>query len=72
MATAAGAGAFGPTRIIVLPALPLTPHGKIDRVALASLAEEEPDRVARQLEPPRTPIEQTLASIWAAVLRIPR
>ena len=49
--------------------MPLTPSGKIDRRALpvpdASHLRQGDDLVA-----PRTPLEETLARIWAEVLRI--
>ena len=56
-----------PSAFIALKALPLTSSGKVDRRALVSEA-------PRQRKPkdtyvaPRTPVERTLASIWAAVL----
>ncbi len=57
-----------PAAFVFLDALPLTPNGKVDRRALPA-----PD-LAQQLEKsfvaPRTPIEQTLAGIWAEVLGV--
>ncbi|WP_095989705.1 non-ribosomal peptide synthetase [Cystobacter fuscus] len=55
-----------PSDIVVLEALPLTTSGKVDRRALP-----EPERtrdVALAYEPPRTPVERTLAEVWAQVL----
>jgi amino acid adenylation domain-containing protein len=54
-----------------IPALPLTPSGKIDRLALSQ-------RATHRLEPSREPIgphnevEQTLAGIWQRVLWLER
>jgi thioester reductase-like protein len=52
----------------VLDALPLTRHGKVDLAALPA-----PDTTARTTpyEPPRTPVERTLAGIWSEVLDAP-
>jgi aspartate racemase len=56
-----------PSALVLLKALPLTPHGKVDRRALPA-----PDRVRPELEgtfvAPRTPVEERLAGIWAKVL----
>jgi amino acid adenylation domain-containing protein len=56
-----------PSTYITLEALPLTPTGKVDRRALPT-----PDQVQPQPLPnfvaPRTPIEQQLAEIWSQVL----
>ncbi|MFF3460434.1 amino acid adenylation domain-containing protein, partial [Streptomyces sp. NPDC002730] len=51
--------------------LPLTANGKIDRRALASLAEEL-DTVEEAYQAPSTPTEQRLAATWAKVLGIPQ
>ncbi len=60
-----------PSAFVLLEALPLTPSGKVDRRALPA-----PDPVQPQLQDtfaaPRTPIEETLAKIWAQVLGIER
>ncbi len=55
-----------PAAFVALPALPLTPSGKVDRRAL-------PAPEATGLEPagalaPRTPIEEVAAGVWAEVL----
>jgi|GEM_PF-313343 len=55
-----------PAAFVVLPALPLTASGKIDRQALAAIAPESPRAAAGV--PPRTPLEAELAAIWARVL----
>jgi amino acid adenylation domain-containing protein len=54
-----------PGAFVVLDRLPLTPNGKVDRAALPA---PEQAAVERYL-PPRTPVEELLAGIWAEVLR---
>jgi len=58
-----------PAAWVVLPHLPLTANGKLDRKALPA-----PDAApgANEYVPPRTPAERELAAIWAAVLRVER
>ena len=60
-----------PGAILILDALPLTPHGKVDRRALPA-----PDyaqlALAQPFTAPRTPVEETLADIWAGVLGLER
>lgn len=53
-----------PARIVVLPALPLTANGKIDRQKLFHLI---PARTSEHT-PPRDLLEQWLANIWAVKL----
>jgi acyl carrier protein len=57
-----------PSAFVVLDALPKTPNGKIDTKALPPpmpLGAEESGFV-----PPRSPMEESLASIWARVLEL--
>jgi amino acid adenylation domain-containing protein len=58
-----------PSAFVPLKNLPLTPNGKVDRQALPS-----PDMARPDLEDtfvaPQTPIEESLARIWAEVLRL--
>ncbi|HMG22341.1 MAG TPA: amino acid adenylation domain-containing protein, partial [Kofleriaceae bacterium] len=54
-----------PAVIVALPALPLTPSGKLDRRALPRPDVERAVRVA-----PRTAMEEVVASVWAPVLGV--
>ena len=58
-----------PSAFVALEALPLTPHGKVDRRALPA-----PDlssfRTENAYVQPRTPVEEALAGIWEEVLEI--
>ncbi len=60
-----------PSAFVVLEALPLTPNGKVDREALPAPlpGSARQDSLATA---PRGPVEQTVASIWADVLRLER
>ena len=55
-----------PAAIVVLDALPLTPHGKLDRTALPP-----PEIIVTGDDAPRTPLEAELAALWAEVLGLP-
>jgi len=60
-----------PSAFVTLEAMPLTPNGKVDRRALPA-----PDGARPLLDvpyvPPRTPLEQSLATICAEVLGLDR
>ncbi|WP_394842178.1 amino acid adenylation domain-containing protein [Pendulispora brunnea] len=56
-----------PTDVVVLARLPLTANGKVDRKALPSPTDR---RAKHAYVSPRTPVEETLARIWADVLRV--
>ncbi|HEY0601691.1 MAG TPA: amino acid adenylation domain-containing protein, partial [Herpetosiphonaceae bacterium] len=56
-----------PTAFVFLPALPLSPNGKLDRAALPAPPQAIPE-LEQDFVAPRTPIEETLAAIWAQVL----
>jgi amino acid adenylation domain-containing protein len=57
-----------PSRFLVLDELPMTPNGKVDRLALPELEEA----AARPYVAPSTELERQLAEIWAAVLAVER
>ncbi|MFP2897315.1 phosphopantetheine-binding protein, partial [Corallococcus sp. 4LFB] len=59
-----------PSAVVVLPALPLTTNGKVDRKALPApdLAGSDP----REYVAPRTPTEQRLAELWQELLGVKR
>ncbi len=63
------AGYMLPSAFVMLPALPLTGNGKVDRRALPAPA--APDPLPRPSAAPRTPEEAVLAAIWAQVLGRP-
>ena len=56
-----------PSVFIPLESLPLTSSGKVDRKALPSLR-PGPEQRKDTYVSPRTPVEQTLATLWASVL----
>ena len=60
-----------PSAFVVLPRLPLTTNGKVDRRALPL-----PDRNRPELDQtyvaPRTPVEELLAALWAEALGVER
>jgi acyl carrier protein len=60
-----------PQAFVSLPTLPLTINGKIDRRALPPPALERPE-AADDEATPRTPLEATLAALWAKELRLDR
>ncbi|MFP5285182.1 MAG: non-ribosomal peptide synthetase, partial [Thermoanaerobaculia bacterium] len=57
-----------PAAFVVLPELPLSPNGKVDLAALPAPESEAP---AGPKAGPRTPTEEMLSLIWAAVLGLP-
>jgi acyl carrier protein len=60
-----------PSAFVVLEELPLSPNGKVDRRLLPPPV-GEPSDSGESFVAPRGPIEELLAGIWAAVLRIDR
>jgi acyl carrier protein len=64
-------GDDGPRTVALLPALPRTPAGEVDRAELARLlTEDDPPRST--YVPPATPVETEVAEILAEVLDVPR
>jgi non-ribosomal peptide synthase protein (TIGR01720 family) len=62
-----------PSAVVLVEALPLTPHGKLDRRALRALEEEqERPNLGGEYVAPRTAAEKLLADIWADLLRLER
>jgi acyl carrier protein len=59
-----------PGQVVELDELPLNANGKVDRRALP--LPEEIGTQTGEYEPPRTPVEETLAHIWADVLGLDR
>jgi amino acid adenylation domain-containing protein len=60
-----------PAAWVVLPALPRTPNGKLDRAALPDPGEAPESGPAGGVAVPRTPFEQVLAGMWAELLGRP-
>nr|QEO74621.1 condensation domain-containing protein [uncultured bacterium] len=60
-----------PSAFVPLDALPLTPHGKIDRRRLPKPEAARPGG-ERPFTSPRTPTEEVLAEIWSQVLGVER
>ena len=59
-------GSMVPADVVILPALPLTRTGKVDRRALPA-----PERTAGEgAVAPRTPVEETLAGLWRELLGV--
>jgi amino acid adenylation domain-containing protein len=60
-----------PSAFVLLPELPLTANGKVDRNRLPA-PEFRNQEMEREFVAPRTPTEAQLASIWSEVLKIDR
>lgn len=58
-----------PDRIVILPALPLTSAGKVDRLALPPPPQERP-ALETKLEPPRTELERDLVAMFEETLEL--
>jgi len=59
-----------PSHFVLLDALPLTPSGKLDRLALPPI-ESVPRDVEAPCVQPRTDTERTIATIWSELLNVP-
>ncbi len=55
--------------LVVLESFPLTPNGKLDRLALPAPDAPQTSRISPE-ELPQDPIEQLLAAIWKDLLRV--
>ncbi|WP_240359113.1 non-ribosomal peptide synthetase [Pyxidicoccus trucidator] len=64
--------ALVPSRFFVLPALPHTTSGKVDRQALAALPVPAPESAPSSGERPRGPVEELLAQLFCQVLGVPQ
>jgi acyl carrier protein len=60
-----------PSSFVTLEALPLTPHGKVDRRALPAPDGERTGREGEYVAP-RTPLEEALAGVWMSLLSVGR
>jgi non-ribosomal peptide synthase protein (TIGR01720 family) len=60
-----------PAAFVTLSALPVLASGKVDRAALPVPESDRPELGSSYSEP-RTPAEETLAAVWAQVLRLDR
>jgi thioesterase domain-containing protein/acyl carrier protein len=57
-----------PTRVVVLPSIPRTPNGKIDRAQLERLARKQATPSTSLHPPARDELEARLAAIWCDLL----
>jgi len=60
-----------PRRVLFMPAIPMGPTGKLQRIGLADrlgVAFDAPAASAVEYVAPRSPVEEVLASIWSTVL----
>ena len=59
-----------PSRIFILPEMPLTSNGKIDRRALSALEQTDPAAREPVRSEPQDDIEKAVAAIWREVLQL--
>jgi len=60
-----------PSAFVTLNALPLTPSGKVDRLALPAPEQKRPD-LDQAYTAPRSELEQFLSKIWCDILNLDR
>ncbi|RYZ01108.1 MAG: hypothetical protein EOO73_36565, partial [Myxococcales bacterium] len=60
-----------PSAYVLMESLPVTAFGRIDTKALPRPQDVDHD-AGREVEPPCGPVEEELASIWRAVLKLPQ
>ncbi|MEO8215692.1 MAG: amino acid adenylation domain-containing protein [Acidobacteriota bacterium] len=60
-----------PSAFTVMDSFPLTPSGKVDRLALPLPGNSRPD-IDAQYEPPRGPVEPIVAAVWREILQLDR
>ena len=58
-----------PSHLVQLESFPQTPNKKLDRKTLPP-PEAGEQEIGDSFEPPRTPVEQALAKIWASALGV--
>lgn len=61
-----------PSRFVQLAELPRTATGKVDRSRLLAVQAETERSPAQPYQPPRTPEEEILVSLWEELLGVPR
>jgi amino acid adenylation domain-containing protein/FkbM family methyltransferase len=60
-----------PSAVVLLDSLPVLPNGKVDRRSLPAPDRDRPASETADV-PPRTPVEEKLAEIWAELLGLER
>jgi hypothetical protein len=61
-----------PGHFVLLDGFPLTPNGKLDRRALPAPELVLTVQSAAPFEPPSSDLEETIATVWREVLKLPR
>lgn len=59
-----------PAAFTFIDAIPLMPNGKTDRRALLSLGQLQNASSSENFEGPRSPLEESIAEVWANVLKV--